>query len=127
MSHSSFNHNENMACPVRKCLPYGSSQPRYYINGYRNGGPLLRPINLIIVVLFLKTVVSLLDETVDEPTIVLKSITGANGEDLRGGSAEGRRGVNHKEAVTMVVGYVQVLLSVLTNFYCLIRENYKTY
>ena len=53
---------------------------------------------------------SLVDEELDEPEIVLKSLVGANGEDLRGGAAEGRRGVNHNELITMVVGYVNVWL-----------------
>ena len=48
----------------------------------------------------------MVDATVDEPTIVLETLQGVNGEDLRGGAQDGRRGVNHLEEVTMIVGLV---------------------
>ncbi|XP_072040395.1 uncharacterized protein [Amphiura filiformis] len=58
----------------------------------------------------IQTFVSLLDETLDEPKVILQSLQGANGEDLRGGALEDRRGVNHREQVTMVMAYGPELL-----------------
>ncbi|KAJ8028380.1 hypothetical protein HOLleu_30593 [Holothuria leucospilota] len=58
----------------------------------------------------IQTVVEVLDSEKDRPSITLLSLNGENGEDLRGGSSEGRRGVNHLEKVTMKVQYQPELL-----------------
>lgn len=47
--------------------------------------------------------VEVLDSERDSPRIELFSLQGENGDDLRGGTKEGRRGVNHLEQVSMKV------------------------
>ncbi|XP_071846845.1 uncharacterized protein [Apostichopus japonicus] len=53
----------------------------------------------------IQTVVEVLDSEKDSPRIELFSLQGENGDDLRGGTNEGRRGVNHLEEVSMKVRY----------------------
>nr|BAJ41223.1 egg coat matrix protein [Asterias amurensis] len=58
----------------------------------------------------IQTVVQVVDATKDSPTVILVSMSGANGEDLRGGVDPPTRGVNHLEDVNIVVKYTPEFL-----------------